>query len=111
MRRASLLRNMVRNMVHTSTARVLLPQNVILSQTKLRGATAKERPRPTVPISVFVTLDSEVLEQMFRSSSQSEAKPPLFSSQAKAWYSFYRLTEGLSRLCPPCGVEARYATT
>ncbi|GFT85640.1 hypothetical protein TNCV_4253511 [Trichonephila clavipes] len=33
-------------------------------------------PRPTVPISVFVTLDAEVHEQVFRSRGQSEVKTP-----------------------------------
>ncbi|GFW75744.1 hypothetical protein TNCV_4429271 [Trichonephila clavipes] len=34
-----------------------------------------------VSISVYVTLVAEVHEQMFRSSDQSEVKPPVFSSQ------------------------------
>ncbi|GFW94777.1 hypothetical protein TNCV_4248171 [Trichonephila clavipes] len=34
------------------------------------------RSRPTVPISVYVTIGHE---QMSRSGSQSEAKPPVFS--------------------------------
>ncbi|GFV05108.1 hypothetical protein TNCV_223221 [Trichonephila clavipes] len=37
---------------------------------------------PTVPITVYVTLGPEVHEQMFRSGGQSDAKPPVFSSQA-----------------------------
>ncbi|GFV45171.1 hypothetical protein TNCV_1154401 [Trichonephila clavipes] len=36
----------------------------------------------SVPISVYVTLASEVHEQMFQSGGQSDAKPPLLSSQA-----------------------------
>ncbi|GFU48382.1 uncharacterized protein TNCV_3342731 [Trichonephila clavipes] len=38
------------------------------------------RPRPTVSNSVFVTSDTEVHEQMFRSDDQSDAKP------SSVWY-------------------------
>ncbi|GFS80069.1 hypothetical protein TNCV_2988481 [Trichonephila clavipes] len=54
----------------------------ITKQTKLGGTTAHKRPRPTVPISAFVTLEAEVHEQMFCSGSQSDMKPPVFNSQA-----------------------------
>ncbi|GFV51850.1 hypothetical protein TNCV_1322051 [Trichonephila clavipes] len=36
---------------------------------------------PTEPISVFMTVDTEVHEEMFRSGGQSDTKPPMFSSQ------------------------------
>ncbi|GFX24435.1 hypothetical protein TNCV_992501 [Trichonephila clavipes] len=39
-------------------------------------------PRPTVPNSVYVDLGPEVHEQIFQSGSQSDAKPPVLSSQA-----------------------------
>ncbi|GFV96073.1 hypothetical protein TNCV_1870341 [Trichonephila clavipes] len=39
-------------------------------------------PRPTVPISVYVTLGTEVHEQMYQLGVQPETKPPVFSSQA-----------------------------
>ncbi|GFX78529.1 hypothetical protein TNCV_29691 [Trichonephila clavipes] len=44
---------------------------------------SKAQPRPTVPISVFVTLEAEGQEQMFLPGGQSEAKSSLFSSQAR----------------------------
>ncbi|GFX99088.1 hypothetical protein TNCV_2492701 [Trichonephila clavipes] len=47
-----------------------------------RGATALRGQKPTVPNSVFITLGTEVQEQMFRSGGQSYVKPPVFSSQA-----------------------------
>ncbi|GFX81440.1 hypothetical protein TNCV_142901 [Trichonephila clavipes] len=37
---------------------------------------------PTLPNSVYVTLVPEVHEQMFRSGGQSDATPPVLSSQA-----------------------------
>ncbi|GFV59198.1 transposable element Tc3 transposase [Trichonephila clavipes] len=37
----------------------------------------------TVPISVFVTLDTKVHEQIFLSGGQSEARPPVPKSQSK----------------------------
>ncbi|GFS90283.1 uncharacterized protein TNCV_508921 [Trichonephila clavipes] len=40
------------------------------------------RAKPTVPISVFVTLGTKVHEQMFRSGGQYDTKTPVFSSQA-----------------------------
>ncbi|GFW54005.1 hypothetical protein TNCV_3828131 [Trichonephila clavipes] len=43
--------------------------------------------RPTVPISVFMTLGTEVHDQMFRSEGQSDAKPQCFVPK-QAWYSF-----------------------
>ncbi|GFV23809.1 hypothetical protein TNCV_960031 [Trichonephila clavipes] len=39
--------------------------------------------RPTMPILVYVILGAEMHMQMLRSSSQSEAKFPVFSSQAR----------------------------
>ncbi|GFW89961.1 hypothetical protein TNCV_3741471 [Trichonephila clavipes] len=69
-------------------------------------------PRPIVPIPVFVTLGVEVHVQMFRSSGQFDAKPPVFNSQASSVL-IYRLTEGMkSSLLSPkfepqiCSVEA-----
>ncbi|GFW53222.1 transposable element Tc1 transposase [Trichonephila clavipes] len=41
-------------------------------------------PMPTVPIPVCVTLGTRVHVQMFRSSYQSDTKPPVFSSQASS---------------------------
>ncbi|GFV56832.1 hypothetical protein TNCV_3115751 [Trichonephila clavipes] len=39
-------------------------------------------PGPTVPISVFATLRSELYEQMSGSSCHSDVKPPVFSSKS-----------------------------
>ncbi|GFW69590.1 hypothetical protein TNCV_489341 [Trichonephila clavipes] len=52
------------------------------SSTKLNVATAHERSRPTVPILVFVTLDAEVHEQIFRFGGQFDRNSPVFSPQA-----------------------------
>ncbi|GFS86024.1 uncharacterized protein TNCV_1220101 [Trichonephila clavipes] len=53
--------------------------------------------RTTVPISVCMTLGTEVHEQMFLSGGQSDAKPPMFSSQASLVL-IYRLTAKLEFL-------------
>ncbi|GFX92207.1 hypothetical protein TNCV_1741271 [Trichonephila clavipes] len=45
-------------------------------------------PRPTVSISEFMSLATEVHEQMFRSSDPPDVKSPVFSSRAKPWHSF-----------------------
>ncbi|GFV50206.1 bestrophin homolog [Trichonephila clavipes] len=50
--------------------------------------------RSTVPISVYLTLDPEVHEQMFRSGGQPDVKPPVLSSQASLVL-IYRPTEGM----------------
>ncbi|GFX86803.1 uncharacterized protein TNCV_3750761 [Trichonephila clavipes] len=54
-------------------------------------------PRPTVPISVYITLDPEVHDQMCRSGGQSDAKPPVLSSQASLVLLF-RPTEEMKSL-------------
>ncbi|GFX73519.1 uncharacterized protein TNCV_2342241 [Trichonephila clavipes] len=51
-------------------------------------------PRPTVSNSVYVTLGSEVHEQMFRSNGQSDTKPPVLSSQTSLVL-IYRPSEGM----------------
>ncbi|GFU44464.1 hypothetical protein TNCV_1505921 [Trichonephila clavipes] len=58
------------------------------------NSVAQQPIRPTVPISVFVTLDAEVHEQMFRSGGQSNVKPSVFSSQTRLVL-IYGPTEGL----------------
>ena len=64
-------------------------------KTKLSGLTAHRGPRPTVPISVFLTLGSGVQEQIFRSGGQPNAEPPpVFSSQA-CLVLIYRSAEGM----------------
>ncbi|GFV86832.1 hypothetical protein TNCV_3965621 [Trichonephila clavipes] len=70
----------------------------ITKQTKLSGTKVLEGPRPTVLISVFVTLGSEIREmsgQVFSLSSR-----PLCRVPKQAWYSFYQPTE--ERLSGPC---------
>ncbi|GFY17102.1 hypothetical protein TNCV_1088781 [Trichonephila clavipes] len=68
---------------------------------------AQQPVRLTVPISIFMTLDPEVHEQMFRSGDQSDAEPPVVSSLA----SFGTPpTEGIPSPgfeLRTCGVEAR----
>ncbi|GFV55717.1 hypothetical protein TNCV_755171 [Trichonephila clavipes] len=44
--------------------------------------------RPTVPISVFMTLSTEVRKQTFQSDVQSDEKSPVFNFHKQAWYSF-----------------------
>ncbi|GFS61628.1 hypothetical protein TNCV_4312851 [Trichonephila clavipes] len=51
------------------------------------------RVKTHVSNSVYVTLDPEVLEQMFRSGGQSDAKVP-----KQAWYSIFQPTEGIKVL-------------
>ncbi|GFV72923.1 hypothetical protein TNCV_1974701 [Trichonephila clavipes] len=63
-------------------------------KTKLSGATAYGDPLPTVLTSVFMTLCTKMHEHIFRSSDQSDAKSPMFSSQASLALT-YRLTEGM----------------
>ncbi|GFV83391.1 hypothetical protein TNCV_3055381 [Trichonephila clavipes] len=72
---------------------------------------------PNVPVSVYVTLGAGVHVQMFPSGGQSDAKPPVLSSQESLLF-IHRPTERLSRHCSTlgfehraCGVEARYTTT
>ncbi|GFV42572.1 hypothetical protein TNCV_3719051 [Trichonephila clavipes] len=69
--------------------------------TKLSGATAHEGQGPSVPISVFVTGAVGVHVRMFRSSGQSDAKPPVISSQA-GLVLIYRPTKRNERLSRPC---------
>ncbi|GFT67989.1 hypothetical protein TNCV_713611 [Trichonephila clavipes] len=66
-----------------------------------------------MPISVYVTLDLGAHVQMFRSSGQSDAKPPVFSSQ-ESLELIYLPTEGMKGgvdlVLPgfeprPCGIE------
>ncbi|GFV93604.1 hypothetical protein TNCV_1989161 [Trichonephila clavipes] len=64
-----------------------------------------------MPISVYVTLGPEVHEQMFRSGGQSDAKPPVLSSQASLVF-IYRPTEGMkSRVdfAQPGKLDKQYA--
>ncbi|GFX11893.1 hypothetical protein TNCV_2996771 [Trichonephila clavipes] len=48
----------------------------------------------TVPISIYLTLGSDVDQEIFRSGDQSELKPPVLSSQASLVL-IYRPTEGM----------------
>ncbi|GFV13600.1 hypothetical protein TNCV_68031 [Trichonephila clavipes] len=54
----------------------------------------------SVPISVFITLGIDVHEQLFRSRGQSDAKSPVFNSQASLVL-IYRPTKEMSsyQLC------------
>ncbi|GFT28845.1 hypothetical protein TNCV_3585581 [Trichonephila clavipes] len=54
------------------------------------GATARRR--PTVPISVFMTLGTEVHQQIFQSGGQSDQKPTVLSFQGSLAL-IYRPTE------------------
>ncbi|GFV62257.1 uncharacterized protein TNCV_985211 [Trichonephila clavipes] len=67
--RAEMMRSTVELAPHSSNFFTNMTEETKL---KLRGTTV-ERPRPTVPISVFVTLGDEMPEQMLRSSGQSDA--------------------------------------
>ncbi|GFW94719.1 hypothetical protein TNCV_4247591 [Trichonephila clavipes] len=62
------------------------------------NTTSVEQPpikaRPSVPISVFMTLGTEVQEQMFGLSGQSDTKPSVLSSKA-SFVLIYRPTEGM----------------
>ncbi|GFY01890.1 protein KIAA0100 [Trichonephila clavipes] len=49
-------------------------------------------PKPTVPITVFVTLGTELHDQVFQSGGQSDTKPPMFCSQA-SWSVFVNISE------------------
>ncbi|GFT53509.1 uncharacterized protein TNCV_3324861 [Trichonephila clavipes] len=62
------------------------------SSPRRKGTAALGGPRPTVPISVFMSLDAEVHEQMFRLGGPSDPQC-LVSKQAQ--YSFYRPIERL----------------
>ncbi|GFT42398.1 hypothetical protein TNCV_1786781 [Trichonephila clavipes] len=71
-------------------------------------------PTFTVPIPVFMTLDTEVQEQMFRSGGQSDAKHPVFSSQASLVLIYRPIEKRNAELTLPspefepwtCGVES-----
>ncbi|GFW19235.1 hypothetical protein TNCV_255621 [Trichonephila clavipes] len=58
------------------------------------------RPKPTEPISVYVTLGAEVYEQISRLVGQSESKLPVFSLQARLTL-IYRPTEGMKIIAKP----------
>ncbi|GFW37270.1 hypothetical protein TNCV_2632541 [Trichonephila clavipes] len=68
--------------------------SIVDRQLKLNSVAQQPlRAKRTVPISAFMTLGTEVHEQMFRSGDQSDMKPPVFSSQAS------RVLICLSRSC------------
>ncbi|GFT68919.1 hypothetical protein TNCV_1804491 [Trichonephila clavipes] len=57
------------------------------------------------PSNVYVTLGPDVLEQMFRSGGQSDAKPQVLSSRASLAL-IYLLTERDEKLSRPCPVQS-----
>ncbi|GFT41266.1 hypothetical protein TNCV_1613861 [Trichonephila clavipes] len=58
--------------VDSQTNDIVVMESIIISKTKVSGTTAHKRPRPTVTVSVFMELGTEVHEQMYRSGGQSD---------------------------------------
>ncbi|GFW28436.1 hypothetical protein TNCV_4641011 [Trichonephila clavipes] len=75
----------------------------VLSKSKLIGATAYRGPRPTVTISVFMTLNNELHEHISRSGDESDAQPHqclVPKHKIGTHLSIHRREEILSRLYP-----------
>ncbi|GFW43897.1 hypothetical protein TNCV_4786081 [Trichonephila clavipes] len=61
-------------------------------------------PRPTMPLSVFVTLGTEVHEQVFQLVYHSDEQPQCLVPK-EAWYSYINPLHGFKELIPALGLE------